>query len=116
MRQFHRTLLVAGALAAVVGILALGPLLPPPSVGHAAESEAAQVSLEGKQVSVLLAHSPSQVALVEDISGTITEVNDHGLMLDATRRSVVKQGRRSDGEYSRTVFIPWTSVLYIKMN
>lgn len=69
----------------------------------------------GKSVVVLMSTSATANDVVEDLSGTVKAVDASGMLLAATNRTLITNGTRSDGAYENTLFVPWTSVLYVKI-
>jgi hypothetical protein len=110
MRQHVSTALIAFALAVSVTALgaALGPELPR---AHARGVH----DLVGRKAGVRLGPGANDVESIEDLIGVISKEDERGLWLQAEQRTVVVRGSRSQQPYDASVFVPWTSVLYVRL-
>lgn len=71
--------------------------------------------LVGKDVIVMMSTSATANDVVEDLEGTVKAVDGDGVLLAATTRDLITNGTRSSSPYAATLFVPWNSILYVKV-
>jgi hypothetical protein len=102
----HRTIRIA-AVAAVLALVLGAWLFSSPAVAQ-------DKGLVGKQVIVMLATGPNPQEVIEDLGGTVGALDTLGITLKVDKRTLTAGTSRRPAEYKATLFIPWSSVLYVK--
>ena len=107
--NFAKWIVAALMLVFLVALAIIWPI--PPNEGYA---EGASTKLAGKNVVAVMATSPNKPQVVEDLTGKVTGADDIGIWLETTKRNLYSK-KRQTFDYKATVFLPWTSVLYLKI-
>jgi len=85
-------------------------------LGGISTAQAQAPSIKGKKVVLLLALAPTpEKDVIEDLQGTVTDVTPLGIELKCEKRTMVTGGRRSGSAYAANLFVPWSSILYVKI-
>jgi hypothetical protein len=96
-------------LARLLLPVVVATLLLVPWSAHAADD------LTGAKVVVLLASTATPGDAIEDLQGTVTSTNAQGIFLAAEARTQLTAAKRATAPYKFQVFVPWSSVLYVKV-
>ena len=72
--------------------------------------------VEGQNVVVLMAVAPTEVDLIKDLTGKVLASTPDGITLDCSNRThFSKSGFHRPEEYKAKLYVPWTSILYVKI-
>ena len=87
------------------------------TANEVAAEDATPSSLEGKNVAVFLAVSPVSIDfyVIEALIGSVIGVDDVGVRVQCKERDLIERGKRKTEQYQVEVFVPWSSILYIKL-